>query len=135
MKRLLFASLLFVMRFPAPGQHRVPDITLSKEPPGPLSPQSDPQFADAGEHGITSQNINAFPESDNPASQRLPGQNGNAAGSCLGIANDCMVQVIRQTGNYAEIFRRNLTVPPFNLERGINALWTDGGLMYAPPFR
>ena len=70
-----------------------------------------------------------------PAVQRLLGQGGNASGSYLGIANDFMVEVIRQVGNYGEIFERNLGVSPFNLERGINALWTDGGLLYAPPFR
>ena len=129
-----------------PGAHRVLDVTLSKEPLGPLSPQSDPQFADiiawtvyglitAEEYGITSANIDEFLTSDDPAIQRLLGQNANAAGSYLGIANDFMVTVIRQVGNYSEIFHRHLGVPPFNMERGLNALWTDGGLLYAPPFR
>ena len=128
------------------GAHTMLDVTLSKEPLGPLSPQSDPQFAEiiawtvfglltAEEHGITSANVDDFLDSDDPAIQRLLGQGGNASGSYLGIANDFMVEVIRQVGNYGEIFARNLNVPPFNLERGINALWTDGGLMYAPPFR
>ena len=131
---------------PDPGAHRILEITLSKEPLGPLSPQSDPQFAEivawtvfglfsAEEHGITSENVDDFLDSDDPAIQRLLGQGGNASGSYLGIANDFMVEVIRQLGNYGEIFERNLGGPPFNLERGINALWTDGGLLYAPPFR
>ena len=131
---------------PDPAAHKVLDVTLSKEPLGPVSPQSDPQFAEiiawtvyglltAEEYGITSANVDDFLDSDNPAIQRLLGQSGNAAGSYLGIANDFMAEVIRQVGNYGEIFERNLGVPPFNLERGINALWTDGGLMYAPPFR
>ncbi len=129
-----------------PGQHTVLDITLSKEPLGPLSPQSDPQFADiiawtvfglitAEEAGITSENIDSFLDSDDPSIQRLLGQNDNASGSYLGIPNDFMVTVIRQLGNYGEIYHRHLGVPPFNLGRGINALWTDGGLLYAPPFR
>ena len=129
-----------------PSAHALLDILLSKEPGTPLSPQSDPQFAEiiawtvyglftAEEHGITSENVDDFLDSDDPAIQRLLGQNGHAAGSYLGIANDFMVEVIRQIGNYGEIFERNLGVPPFNLARGLNALWTDGGLLYAPPFR
>ena len=131
---------------PQPEAHTILELTLSKEPLGPLSPQSDPQFAEvvawtvfglltAEEHGITSANVDDFLGSDDPAIQRLLGQGGNASGSYLGLANDFMVEVIRQVGNYGEIFARNLSVPPFNLERGINALWTEGGLMYAPPFR
>lgn len=129
-----------------PSAHVLLDVLLSKEPGTPLSPQSDPQFAEivawtvfglftAEEHGITSANVDDFLASDDPAIQRLLGQNGNASGSYLGLADDFMVEVIRQVGNYGEIFARNLSVPPFNLERGINALWTDGGLLYAPPFR
>ncbi len=131
---------------PEPEVHKILELTLSKEPLGPVSPQSDPQFAEiiawtvfglltAEEHGITSANVDDFLDSDDPSIQRLLGQGGNASGSYLGLANDFMVEVIRQVGNYGEIFARNLSVPPFNLERGINALWTDGGLMYAPPFR
>jgi len=129
-----------------PAAHVILDILLSKEPGTPLSPQSDPQFAEviawtifglfsAEEHGITGTNVDDFLSSDDAAIQRLLGQGGTASGSYLGLANDFMVEVIRQVGNYGEIFARNLSVPPFNLERGINALWTDGGLMYAPPFR
>ena len=131
---------------PDPSQHMVLDVTLSKEPLGPLSPQSDPQFADivawtvygllnAEEAGITSQNIDEFLTSENPEIQRLLGIGDNAAGSYLGIKNDFMVDVIRQIGNYGEIFDRNLGVAPFNLGRGPNALWTDGGLLYGMPFR
>jgi general L-amino acid transport system substrate-binding protein len=131
---------------PDPSEHTVLDITLSKEPLGPLSPQSDPQFADivawtvfglitAEEAGITSENVGDFLDSGDPSIQRLLGQNDNASGSYLGIPNDFMVAVISQVGNYGEIFARNLGVAPFNLGRGLNALWTDGGLLYAPPFR
>lgn len=129
-----------------PSEHMVLDITLSKEPLGPLSPQSDPQFADiiawtvfglisAEEAGISSENVNDFLDSEDPSIQRLLGQNDNPSGSYLGIANDFMVTVISQVGNYGEIFDRHLGVPPFNLGRGINGLWTDGGLIYSPPFR
>ncbi len=129
-----------------PGEFTVLDDTLSKEPLGPLSPQSDPQFAEiiawtvygmitAEEEGITSENIDDFLASENPEIQRLLGIGENPSGSYLGIANDFMVNVIRQVGNYGEVYERNLGVAPFSLSRGVNALWTEGGLLYAPPFR
>jgi general L-amino acid transport system substrate-binding protein len=128
------------------GENAILEITLSKEPLGPLSPQSDPQFAEiiawtvygmitAEEKGITSQNIGDFMATEDPEVQRLLGIGDNASGSYLGIANDFMVNVITQVGNYGEVFDRNLGVPPFSLPRGLNALWTDGGILYAPPFR
>jgi general L-amino acid transport system substrate-binding protein len=130
-----------------PGAHVILDVTLSKEPLAPLTPQSDPQFADvvrwtiygliqAEEFGITSENIDEFVASDVPEIQRFLGQADNASGSYFGIANDFMVTVIRQVGNYGEIFERHLgTDTPFGLSRGLNALWTEGGLQYSPPFR
>jgi general L-amino acid transport system substrate-binding protein len=129
-----------------PGDFVILDETLSKEPLGPLSPQSDPQFAEiiawtvfgmieAEEQGITSENIDDFLESEDPVVQRLLGIGENPSGSYLGINNQFMVDVIRQVGNYGEVYQRNLGGAPFNLARGINALWSDGGLIYAPPFR
>lgn len=130
-----------------PGAHTILDVTLSKEPLAPLSPQSDAQFADivrwvvygtiqAEEYGITSENVDSFLTSELPEIQRFLGVGDNAAGSYFGIPNDFMVTVIRQVGNYGEIFDRNLGPDtPFGLSRGLNALWTDGGLMYSPPFR
>ncbi|MCB0081295.1 MAG: amino acid ABC transporter substrate-binding protein, partial [Caldilineaceae bacterium] len=57
-------------------------------------------------------------------------------GSAMGLSNDFCYQVVKQVGNYGEIFNRNLGPDTqFNLSRGINALWTEGGLMYSPPFR
>jgi general L-amino acid transport system substrate-binding protein len=132
---------------PDPGAYSLLPDVISKEPLGPLSPQSDPQFADiirwtvfglfqAEEFGITSENVGDFLTSDVPEIQRFLGQGDNAIGSLYGIANDYMVTVIQQVGNYGEIFDRNLgPETPFHLERGLNALWTDGGLMYSPPFR
>lgn len=130
-----------------PGSHTILEITLSKEPLAPLSPQSDPQFADivmwvvygmvqAEEFGITSENIGDFVGSEIPEIQRFLGQGDNAAGSLYGIPNDFMVAVITQVGNYGEVFERHLGADtPFGLERGLNALWTEGGLQYSPPFR
>ncbi len=138
-----------------PGSYTILNSVLSKEPLGPLSPQSDPQFADiirwvvygtmqAEEFGITSQNITDYMptdgESDDAYSQRVGadiarflGYGGNQAGSYLGIDNNFMVKVIQQVGNYGEIYDRNLT--PLGLDRGPNNLWTNGGLLYAMPFR
>jgi general L-amino acid transport system substrate-binding protein len=120
--------------------------TISKEPLGPLSPQSDPQFAEiiawtafgmvqAEEYGITSENIDSFMDSEDPGIQRLLGLNNNDSGSYLGINNQFMVDVISQVGNYGEVYSRNLD--PLGLTRAgsPNALWTQGGLIYSPPFR
>jgi general L-amino acid transport system substrate-binding protein len=129
-----------------PSKYTILDVTLSKEPLGPLSPQSDPQFADivrwtvyglfqAEEFGITSKNVDTFLTSNSPDIQAFLGQNGNHLGSLYGLKDDFMVTVIKQVGNYGEIFDRNIgpdTV--FGLSRGLNALWTQGGLMYSPPF-
>lgn len=130
-----------------PGAHLILPNVISKEPLGPLSPQNDAQFADiirwtvwgliqAEEFGVTSENIGDFMDSDNADIGRLLGLGGNVAGDYLGIKDEFMVDVIRQLGNYGEIFDRNLGPDTiFGLERGLNALWTDGGLMYASPFR
>lgn len=130
-----------------PGALYIYDIVISKEPLGPLSPQTDPQFADivrwvifgliqGEEFGITSANVDSFLTSEDPNIQRFLGTNGNTLGESLGLSNDFMVNVISQVGNYGEIFNRNLGPDTiFGLSRGVNALWTDGGLMYAPPFR
>ena len=88
------------------------------------------------EWGITSENIGDFVASDDPGIQRFLGQGENTTGSLYGIANDFMVTVITQVGNYGEIFDRNIGPDTiFGLERGVNALWTDGGLLYSPPWR
>jgi general L-amino acid transport system substrate-binding protein len=90
----------------------------------------------AEEFGITSDNVESFLGSDNPNIQRFLGTNGNTLGETLNLPNDFMVTVISQVGNYGEIFDRNLGPDTiFGLSRGVNALWTDGGLMYSPPFR
>lgn len=123
------------------------DIVLSKEPLGPLSPDSDPRFAEiiawtvwgliqAEEFGITSENVATFRDSENQAIRRFLGTGTESSGDFLGIPNDFMFQVISQVGNYGEIFERHLgRSTPLGLDRGLNALWTDGGLLYSPPFR
>jgi len=143
----LSGVLAYMAASPDPSIYSALPIVISKEPLGPLSPQSDPQFADiirwtiygtiqGEEYGITSENIDEFLTSEDPGIQRFLGQGENAIGSLYGIPNDFMVAVIRQVGNYGEIFDRNIGPDTiFGLERGPNALWTDGGLMYSPPFR
>jgi general L-amino acid transport system substrate-binding protein len=129
-----------------PGALTILPETLSKEPLGPLSPQSDPQFAEiiawtvfgmvgAEELGISSENIGDFMDSEDPVIQRLLGTNNNSSGDYLGINNGFMVDVISQVGNYGEVYDRNLV--PLGLSRAgsLNALWSEGGILYAPPFR
>jgi general L-amino acid transport system substrate-binding protein len=129
-----------------PGEHLILDEMLSKEPLGPAVLQSDSQWHDlitwsvyatiqAEELGIHSTNVETFLTTDDPAVRRLLGIEG-AHGAELGLPNDFAVNVIQQVGNYGEIYARNLAPgTPFDLPRGVNALWTRGGLIYAPPFR
>jgi general L-amino acid transport system substrate-binding protein len=129
-----------------PGALVILGETISKEPLGPLSPQNDPQFAEivawtvfgmvnAEELGITSENIGDFMESEDPVVQRLLGTNNNDSGNYLGINNSFMVDVITQVGNYGEVYDRNLVPLGLGREGSPNALWSDGGVLYAPPFR
>jgi general L-amino acid transport system substrate-binding protein len=136
----------FHINAPDPSAHMILAETISKEPLGPLSPQNDPQFAEivawtvygmiqAEESGIDSTNIDDFLDSGDPSIQRLLGIGNNDSGSYLGINNGFMVEVIRQIGNYGEVYDRNLGPLGLVREGSVNALWTDGGLLYAPPFR
>ncbi len=130
-----------------PAAHFILPGTISKEPLGPVSAQSDPQFADiirwtvwglitAEELGIDSMNIGDFMDSEDANIQRFLGLGDSVTGDYLGINDEFMVDVITQVGNYGEVFDRNLGPETiFGLTRGVNALWTDGGLLYAPPFR
>ncbi len=137
--------------FANPDEHVILDTVLSKEPLGPVAPLGDDQWfnvvkwavfatIEAEELGITSENVeDEAANNDNPVVQRLLGVTPEGAEpfeSGLGLEPDWVVDVIGQVGNDAEIFDRNLGPDtPFGLERGQNALWTDGGLLYAPPYR
>jgi general L-amino acid transport system substrate-binding protein len=80
-------------------------------------------------------NIDSFMDSTDPVIRRLLGVEGDL-GVKLGLSNDWVVAVIKAVGNYGEIFDRNVGPgTPLDLERGLNNLWTNGGLMYAPPYR
>jgi general L-amino acid transport system substrate-binding protein len=130
-----------------PADHIILDVTMSKEPLAPSVAHGDQQWGDAvrwivfatfqaEESGITTANIGDFTNSDNPEIQRLLGLGDNKLGEGVGLPNDFVQRVIRAVGNYEEIYNRNLgPETPFNLPRGLNALYTDGGLLYSPPFR
>jgi general L-amino acid transport system substrate-binding protein len=129
--------------------------TMSKEPLGPAVRDGDDRWADAvnwavvatvaaEELGVTSENVQQMLESDDPEVLRLLGQPAPAElggtpepfDSGLGLDADFVVNVVEQVGNYGEIYDRHVGADsPLELERGLNALWTDGGLQYAPPYR
>ncbi|WP_136808540.1 amino acid ABC transporter substrate-binding protein [Desulfosediminicola flagellatus] len=123
----------------------LPEI-ISKEPQGPVVRQGDDAWfnivrwalyamINGEELGLTSENIESLKGSDNPAIQRFIGLAG-IKGEGLGIADDWAYQIIRQVGNYGEVFERTVgSNSPFKIRRGLNGLWTDGGLQYAPPIR
>ncbi len=129
-----------------PEDHTILADTMSKEPLAGAVAQGDSAWADAvrwvvfgliqaEESGVTSANVQDMLASEDPTIKRLLGVEGDL-GSKLGLPNDFMVKVIEQVGNYGEIWDRNLGPDtPFNLPRGQNAQWADGGLLYSPPFR
>ena len=132
--------------FPDPDNHIVLPEIISKEPLGPATRHGDDQWSDiitwvlnatvtAEEKGITSENVDSMKNSKDPEVLRLLGVEGNQ-GAELGLSKDWAYQIIKQVGNYGEIFERNIGVnTAIGLERGQNALWTNGGLQYSPPFR
>jgi len=128
----------------APDSHMVLSEIISKEPLGPVVRQGDDQWfnivrwtlnamINAEELGITSENVNATEFNDvSPSVARLVGKEGNF-GEELGLDNKWAYNIIRQVGNYAESYDANVT--PLGLARGVNALWSDGGILYAAPIR
>ena len=89
----------------------------------------------AEELGVTQANVDDMMKSDNPEIKRLLGAEGKF-GEALGLTNDWAYRIIKQVGNYGEIFERNVGQgSPLKIARGLNALWTKGGLQYAPPVR
>jgi len=116
-----------------------------KDPEGPVVRQGDAQWKDivdwvvyalfdAEELGVTSANADAMMKSPDAGVQRLLGVKGGL-GAKLGLDNAWSYRIIKQVGNYGEIFERNIGKnSPLKLERGVNALWTQGGLLYSPAF-
>ncbi len=130
-----------------PADHIILDVTMSKEPLGPVVRHGDDQWFDivqwtvfatftGEEMGITSANIDDIKGStQDPNIMKFLGLEGDM-GLKLGLGNDWAYNIIKLVGNYAEIYDRNLGPDtPFNLPRGPNASYLDGGLLYAPPIR
>jgi len=123
----------------------LPEV-ISKEPLGPVVRQGDDEWfnvvkwslfamLNAEELGVTSKNVDEMKSSDNPAIRRLLGIEG-IKGQGLGLDDAWAYNIIKQVGNYGESFERNVGADsPLNIKRGLNALWNQGGLQYAPPIR
>ncbi len=128
-----------------PADHEIMDVTLSKEPLGPAVPLGDDQWFNivkwtvyatfqAEEFGVTSKNVDEMTKSTNPDIKRLLSDDALAKG--LGLSADWAVKVVKAVGNYGEIYDRHLgPSTPMNIARGLNKPWTQGGLLYAPPYR
>jgi len=132
--------------YPNPDDYVILPEIISKEPLGPVVRQGDDQWADivrwtlfalvaAEEYGVTAANAEEMMTSENPEIRRLLGAEGEL-GSQLGLDADWAKRTIMARGNYGEIFASTIGEgTPSNIARGLNALWTEGGLQYAPPFR
>ena len=126
-----------------PDDHVILPEIISKEPLGPAVRHGDDRWFDvvkwslyamieAEELGLSSKNIDGYEKAGNPAIQRFVGAGGEL-GKMLGIDNKWALNIVKQVGNYGESFDANLKALGF--ERGLNRLWNQGGLMYAPPIR
>ncbi|MCK5545944.1 MAG: amino acid ABC transporter substrate-binding protein [Rhodospirillaceae bacterium] len=123
----------------------LPEV-ISREPLGPVVRKGDEQWfaivkwvlfaqINAEEMGVTSKNAKDMKKSTNPAVRRLVGAEGDS-GAKLGLSEDWSYNAIRQVGNYAEMFERNVGLnTPLKIARGLNANWRNGGIIYAPPVR
>ena len=131
---------------PNPGDYKILPEIISKEPLAPAVRHGDDQWMDivnysvlalieAEELGITSKNVDEMLKSTDPKIQRFLGVTpGN--GKALGLDEKWAYNIIKQVGNYGEVFERNVgTKTPLMIERGLNAQWYNGGLMYSPPFK
>ncbi len=142
------ASALYSVRprLSKPDEQVVLPEIISKEPLGPYVRQGDDQWfnivrwvlfamLNAEELNVTQANVDEQAKSQNPEVKRLLGTEGNF-GEQLGLTKDWANRIIKQVGNYGEVFERNLGEgSPLKIARGLNSLWTKGGLQYAPPIR
>jgi general L-amino acid transport system substrate-binding protein len=131
---------------PNPNDHVILPEIISREPLGPAVRHGDDQWADivmfstmalieAEYLGISSKNVDQMLKSKDPKIMRFLGVSpGN--GKALGLDEKWAYNIVKKIGNYGEVFERNVGKnTPLKLERGLNALWTKGGLMYSPPFK
>jgi general L-amino acid transport system substrate-binding protein len=134
------------LKLPNPGEHIIlPDI-ISKEPLGMAVRQGDDQWfnivkwthfamINAEELGVTSKEVEQAMKSEKPDVKRLVGTDG-AYGEQIGLTRDWAARIVKLVGNYEEVFERNVgTGSKLGIPRGINNLWTSGGIQYAPPIR
>jgi general L-amino acid transport system substrate-binding protein len=142
------SSALYVERAKLgdPGAHVILPEIISKEPFSPAVRQGDDQWfnlvkwvdfvmLDAEEAGVSSANVDAKMTSDDPEAKRILGREGNF-GEGLGLSSDWAYRIIKRVGNYGEVFDRNLGEgSKLKIKRGLNALWSRGGIQYAPPVR
>lgn len=128
-----------------PGAHVVLPEVISKEPLGPVVRHGDDQWFDivkwslncminAEEMGVTKANVGEMMGSADPGIKRLLGSEGDG-GKNLGLSADWCANIIKTVGNYGESFSMHLAGAPLNIGRGINELWSKGGIQYAPPIR
>ncbi|WLQ14173.1 amino acid ABC transporter substrate-binding protein [Hahella aquimaris] len=141
-------SQLYALRIQLsnPDKAMVLPEVISKEPLGPVVRQGDDQWFNivkwslfaaitAEELGVSSDNVDKMKSSTNPNVQRLLGSEAGQ-GKNLGLDDTWAFNIVKQVGNYGEMFERNVgKSSPLGIERGLNALWTKGGLQYAPPIR
>ena len=142
------SSALFGIRLllAKPDDHVILPDVVSKEPLGPVVRQDDMQWftvvkwvyfamVNAEELGVTSKNIDEALKSEKPDIRRLVGTEGDY-GERLGLTKDWAVRIVRLVGNYGEVYERNVGVSSaLGIPRGINQLWSKGGILYAPPIR
>jgi general L-amino acid transport system substrate-binding protein len=134
------------LRLTKPEEHVILADVISKEPLGPAVRQGDPQWlnvvkwvhfamVNAEELGVSSKTIDEALKSGKPDVKRLVGTEGNY-GEQIGLTRDWAARIVRRVGNYGEVYDRNVGVKtPLGIPRGINQLWSAGGIMYAPPIR
>jgi len=134
------------LRLANPDDHIILPEIISKEPLGPVVRHGDDQWFDivkwvlfaminAEELGITQKNVGDMMKSSNPAIKRFVGTEGNY-GEQLGLTKDWAVRIVKAVGNYGEAFERNVGKgSPLKIDRGLNKLWNQGGIQYAPPIR
>ncbi len=134
------------LKLTAPDSHIILPEVISKEPLGPAVRQGDDPWLNlikwtlyalinAEELGVKSATIDEARKSSNPDIRRLLGVDGDF-GTQVGLTNDWAVRAVRAVGNYGEIYERNVgTQSKLSIPRGLNALWTLGGIQYAPPIR
>ena len=130
-----------------PNDHLVLPEIISKEPLGPLVRHGDDNWADIGrwvlnalviaeEKGITKGNIDSWKDTKDAEIHRLLGTGDDDILAMVGLPKNAMYNAIKAGGNYGEIFENNLgATSGINIERGVNASWTKGGILYSPPFR